>query len=206
MKYYIFDFDGVLADSWDLLVRFIQTWRNLTRLDAEQFLHDYFLEPRHDKTSGMDELAKAKQQQLLHDISSHYGSEIFPLFQGFIDELAKIKDAKMAVVSSGPTRTVKKTLSQVSLDFTHILCFDDHHSKEENIALICKDWGVDPSDIYYFTDTLADYLELKNYLNSAKIIGCSWGVHGFRTLSREIPTTQILTNFSQIHSLLDINK
>jgi HAD superfamily hydrolase (TIGR01549 family) len=202
MKYFIFDFDGVLADSWDLTVRWNQDRANLSRVDTEQRLHEYFLKPKHPKQTPYTEQEKAEQQELLYSIPNHYGSNVFPLFQGFIDELNELKDTKMAVVSSGPSSAVVATLATTTLQFTHILCFDDHHSKEEKIARICKDWSVDPSEIYYFTDTLADYHELKNYLNPTKIIGCSWGFHGYRTLAMEIPTRQILRQFNDIQNII----
>jgi phosphoserine phosphatase len=50
------------------------------------------------------------------------------------------------------------------------LAFEDHHSKEEKIEQICRDRGVDVSEVYYFTDTKADVYELQDMIAKNKLI------------------------------------
>lgn len=67
-------------------------------------------------------------------------------------------------MSSGSEEYVQPALIRSGLEPTHVLCFEDHHSKEEKIELICKDRGVNIQDVYYITDSLADVYELKDFL------------------------------------------
>lgn len=199
--YLIFDFDGVLADSWELLVNFQKDVDNVKKEEIEAKFKEYFLQPKHSKKVDFDQEKQAKQQARLDAVIPHYGSDIFPLFQGFVDEVAKINTEYLAIVSSGSNKYLLPTTATTPLKFTHVLGFEDHHSKEEKVETICKDWGVSPQEIYYFTDTVSDVIELRDFIDSTKIIGCSWGFHGYETLSTVLPKEQLLVEFEDVHNL-----
>jgi hypothetical protein len=200
--YLIFDFDGVFADSWDLLVKFQMNYEGKTAEQIRQQYFNFFLKPMHSNRDDFNEAKQMKQQIFLDAIIPHHGTNIFPLFQGFVDEIIKISTDYRAVVSSGSTKYVVPTLATTPLTFSHILGFEDHHSKEEKISLICKEWGVSPQDVYYFTDTVSDVVELRDYIDPTKIIGCSWGFHGYETLSTVLPKEQILVEFGDVRNIL----
>ena len=86
---------------------------------------------------------------------------------------------------------------------THTLTFEDHHTKEQKIETICKDWEVPVESVYYFTDSLADVYELQNFIAPGKLIGVAWGFSGKENLLKELPPTSILNTFTEITTLLD---
>ena len=54
-KYLIFDFDGVLGDTWNHLIEFHMQLENISRFVAEEKMTDYFLTPKHTKTSNFSQ-------------------------------------------------------------------------------------------------------------------------------------------------------
>ena len=71
--------------------------------------------------------------------------------------------------------------------------------------MITKDWGVTEEEIVYITDTVADIFELQSFIPKTNLIGCSWGYCGYDLLSKELPSNQILREFSDIHKALKVN-
>ncbi len=201
-QYFIFDFDGVLGDTWKATVEARFAMGDFkTREESTANLMKYFENIPHTsrqfaKTSEEEESVlmwtrSFGENMLKHEIN---------LFKEFITEIKKYKNAKMAVVSSGSEIYVKSTLKKSGLKFSHVLTYEDSRSKEEKIEKICGDWKIDVKDAHYFTDTKADVYELENLLDRNKIIGCAWGYHGFEKLKEVLLERQILKNFKDIHT------
>lgn len=135
-----------------------------------------------------------------------FGNEVarlgFRMFDGFIEEIKKIPNKKIAVVSTGAGSYVLAPSLASGLNPTHVLTYENHHSKEEKIEMVCRDWGVSVKDVYYFTDSKADVYELENLLDRGKIIGCSWGYCGYDKLRELLPENQILKDFKDVHGAL----
>ncbi len=206
-KYLIFDFDGVLGDTWKATVeaRFAMGSDKSREVSIANLLQYFDGMPHHSrKVSQTPEERKEAlnwtqqfgQKMLMHE---------FELFHEFIKEIKKYKKAKIAIVSTGSVIYIKPALKKTNLKFTHILTHEDHHSKEEKIERICKDWNVDVKDVFYFTDTKADVYELENLLDRNKIIGCAWGFHGLEKLKEVLPENQILQNFKDIHNYFNLD-
>ena len=198
MKYLIFDFDGVLGDTLEPLVKINAKVNNSTEAEAlNKILSHYENKTPHGKEKSAEELVK--WANLYHILGEELHQMGYNLFDGFIQEIANIQDVKLAIVSSANTIYTKQFLKQTGLDFTHVLGFQDHHSKEEKVKTIAKDWGADLNELYYFTDTKTDFWELEELLDKTKIIGCAWGWQGYDKLMEVLPASQILREFSDIH-------
>ncbi|MEK7641588.1 MAG: class I tRNA ligase family protein [Patescibacteria group bacterium] len=206
-KYLIFDFDGVLGDTWDVMNSSKVKMGVASSIEDAQVssLAHFEKKPMETRTENMTPEEAAKRQQWIATFGRHMAETKFGLFQGFVKELKKIKNAKLAVVSAGSAQYVLPALKKSGLKFTHILAYEDHHSKEEKVEKVCKDWGIDVTDAYYFTDTKADVLELEGIMNKDKIIGCAWGYHGFDRLKEILPEKQILLKFNDIRPVLNLD-
>jgi len=202
MQFLIFDFDGVLGDTLEPLVKVNARVDGTDESTARNKLLSYYdKKTPHGKEKSPQDVEKwAKFYETL-GIELHQNG--YNLFDDFIKEISKISNAKLAIVSSANTIFAKQVLKQTHLDFTHILGFQDHHSKEEKVKIIAKDWGVDMNELYYFTDTKTDFWELENILDKTKIIGCAWGWQGFDKLNEVLPENQILKEFSDIHLVIE---
>lgn len=201
--YLIFDFDGVIGDTWETaILAHIKYGSQPNRETAITEMNRYFNQkPHHTRNHSLS----PEQLQKEYAWTTGYGqvmSEIgFELFTDFVTEIEKLDTPYKAVVSSGSQNYVVPALKQTSINPTHILAFEDHHSKEDKIETICRDWKVSLDEVYYFTDSLADIFELENCLQKEKLIGVSWGFSGKENLLKKISPQQILDRPSDIQRL-----
>ncbi len=201
MKYLIFDFDGVLGDTNASRIEVIQNMEGKSREEAILSGDQYFTKSTHTRDLNVSE----ESLSVMKDWTTKFGNLLhqngFNLFDDFIKELKKIKDVKMAVVSSGSIIYIKPKLEKCGLEFSHMLTFEDHHSKEEKVEQICKDWNIPVKNAYFFTDTISDVKELGSIMDKNRIYGCAWGYQGAERLSEVLDENHILYTFSDIHKI-----
>ena len=204
-KYLIFDFDGVILDSWEATLE--AHYRLQTELTKDQIkdklLNDRLVKPRYtsDKKytpEQLNELMEFRKRE--YDIKAEFGLK---LFRGFVGELKKLKNVKMAIVSTAYQPVLEEFAGEAGLNFDFISGFSEDFSKENSIKRIAEDWGTDLNELYFFTDTIRDIIEVKNILNPNRIIGCGWGFHGYQRLKEVLPEEQILQKFKDVHKVLD---
>ena len=204
-KYLIFDFDGVIGDTFEAAAQSrlaMGADENLT-VARREVIEYASKKPIHTR----DHTLTPEQLEQQHEWTKRFGTAMskqnIRLFNEFVTEIIKIQNAKIAIVSSGSALYVEPGIKKSKLKPTHIFSYETHHSKEEKIEKICKDWGVALTDVYYFTDSKADVFELKDFIAKEKIIGCAWGYLGQKELETVLPKNQILENYSDIHALFE---
>lgn len=192
--YLIFDFDGVIGDTYEAsIAAHIRYGSRPTRTEAIAEMNEYFnKKPNHTRNHSMTEAEMAATGkwttefgQIMHDIG-------FGLFDEFVAAIEATHTPYKAVVSSGSQNYVAPALAKTNINPTHILAFENHHSKEEKIELVCREWGVPVTEVFYFTDSLADVYELENFITPGKLIGVAWGFSGKENLLKELPEEFIL--------------
>lgn len=203
MHHLIFDFDGVLGNTIEVSAYATgivdgtdtETGRKVNAIYARN-------KPNHARGHTLTDTEMHK----IFEWTSAFGKLVhekgFPLFLEFIHEIEEIPTEHKAVVSSGSQHYVIPAIEKTQINPTHILAFENHHSKEEKIELICKDWGISVMDVFYFTDTLADIFELRDMLNVEKLIGVSWGYCSYDELAQELDEAYILKAPKDIHNVL----
>lgn len=202
-KYLIFDFDGVIGDTYEASIDVRLKMGDVkNREEAVESIFNYFnRKPNHTKNH---DLTEGQLQETLRWIQK-YGEEMvkinYPLFSDFNKEIQKIPNTKIAIISAGSGLYIRNRIAETGLNPTHVLTFEDHHSKEEKLEQVCKDWGVKMQDIYYFTDSKADVYELENCMDRKKLIGCAWGYCGYDALRELLPAEQILKESSDIKKI-----
>jgi phosphoglycolate phosphatase-like HAD superfamily hydrolase len=211
MKHLIFDFDGVLGDTLEVRDKAVMEIDGLTQEQTTQKFKEFFNRPqfnRDGKYIGKKVSKKTTQAQTAQfdpTWLTRYSQAVlkhgFNLFDGFIHEIEEIKDAQLAIISTGSREYILPKMENTNLNFSHILDFNDHPSKQVKLEQICADWKIDLKTPFYFTDTQVDVRELEKIMNPKKIIGCAWGYHGFDLLREVLPEKQILRKFSDIHKI-----
>ena len=204
-KYLIFDFDGVILDSWEAtLEAHYRLQTELTKAQIkDKLLNDRLVKPRYtsDKKYTPEQLKELMEfRKREYDIKAEVGLK---LFRGFVGELKKLKNVKMAIVSTAYQPVLEQFAGEAGLNFDFIHGFSENFSKVKSIKRIAEDWGTDLNELYFFTDTIRDIIEVKNILNHNRIIGCGWGFHGYQRLKEVLPEEQILQNFKDVHKVLD---
>lgn len=110
MKYLIFDFDGVLANTYDPRMEVLLEVGDRSKEEIILHTERYFTKSHHTRDANLSQ----KQLSDIHDWTTKFGNLLhqkgFKLFIDFIEELKKIKDVKMAVVSSGSAIYIKPKL------------------------------------------------------------------------------------------------
>lgn len=207
-QYLIFDFDGVLGDTWKVMLQAKVDMGDTDNLeDATRSAIEWF-SGTSDHTRDLNRTPEQIKRR--DEWNATFGKLMsqskFSLFDGFIKELKKLKNAKFAVVSSGSAQYVIPALKNCGIKFSHILAYEDHHSKEEKVEQICKEWGIDIKDAYYFTDTNQDVYELNKIMNPKRIIGCAWGYLGFDRLKKAILEHLILKKFEDLRKIFTHNE
>ena len=201
MKYLVFDFDGVLGDTYDSRMEVLFEKGDRTKEEILQHTDQYFTTSTHSRDLNLSEEEINIKRDWVLTFGNLLHQKGFNLFEDFIEEIRKIQDAKLAVVSSGSSIYIKPKLENCGLAFSHILTFEDHHSKEEKVEQICKDWDIPVKGAYFFTDTVSDVKELGNIMNKNKIYGCAWGYQNSEKLSSVLDKNHVLDNFSDIQEI-----
>ncbi len=203
MKYLIFDFDGVLGDTFAHRQRIVGELENMTPEQVQEEADRYFTNSDHTRKHVFSEEEFEEMRRWNISFGTKMSQSEFVLFEGFIEELKRISNAKFAVVSSGSSLYIKPKLEKSGLKFDPILDFQDHHSKEHKVEQICAQWGVGLKDIYFITDTVSDYNELKDLIDPNKIYACAWGYQGYDKLAAAMDKDHILKDFADIHKIFE---
>ncbi|MEI6729013.1 MAG: class I tRNA ligase family protein [bacterium] len=183
-NYLVLDCDGVLADSWEPEIQArIESGLASNRQEAVEFQTQRHAKSPFKKAGQNDQLLLNKTSNW-HDIKFNYflKTDSYKPFESFINELKKLKNTKLAVISSNADKIVTPFCQSLGLNFTHILTFKDSPSKQEKLEKITKDWGVNLNQIKFITDTKSDVIELKGILPETNLFGVSWGFHGGKSL------------------------
>jgi phosphoglycolate phosphatase-like HAD superfamily hydrolase len=198
-KYIIFDFDGVLSDSLEselYALQKVQKYSN--RQEAYIALQEIFLKP--PVKDFKDKIEVEKSITRIKKICEYKIAHGFGLFSGFIYELKKLTNVKFAINTTADNTNInyiKESLSD--LDFDQILTLDDGLDKAEKNRKIMENWKADAKDVYFITDTVRDFLEVKNQFPKENILATSWGWHDKKNLETVFDSSQILNEYSDIH-------
>lgn len=177
----IFDFDGVLVDSFDAAFKIS---KSLLHVEDPSKYKDLFL-------SGISKKIKSTlSASQVKSFFQKYGKKIshLPLVPGMDNILRDLKsDYLLAINSSANTPSIKQFLKIHNLDgyFKEILGYDIDPSKTEKILKIIGEYQFEKSDCLMITDTLGDIVEA----NEAGVatIGVTWGYHTEEELIRGKP-------------------
>lgn len=190
MKLFLFDFDGVLADSLEVYEKTVKD--NLQKIkqpivqSREEFLElfeDNFYESLKNKGIDLDEFMKSAEDILaqvqIRDMKP------FPDIAPVIEDLHK--KHCLIVVSSNDFASIKEALElfHYSDYFQDILGSDFMFSKKEKILYAAKKYNVSLDNIYYIGDTTGDIKEGKQA--GVKTVGVTWGWHGREKMAASQP-------------------
>lgn len=177
---FLFDFDGVLADSLDLYADAVA--RCLDRIgtpiitDKEGYLALFdgnFYESM--AARGVDLAAFA---QAADEILPTIDYDAMKPFSGLIPVLATLqRDHLLAVVSSNGSRTIRKMLRRFGFDpyFEEVFGFEFLFSKKEKIGHALKKYRVAPQKAFYIGDTAGDIREARSA--GIRSVAVTWGWH-----------------------------
>lgn len=221
LDYLIFDFDGVIGDTFEETVKYnykkYQAGEHVIlkdkgKLSLEEFKElflSYFDSPKHSRDKNIDKNESDSIVGVVKDIWEELiQNQDIKIFSEFFDEITQIPNARLAIVTSGYAKLIAKLIVREGKNphiFDYILGIEHDISKENKIDTIAANWEVSLSNIKYFTDTKSDIIELDKFLDNANVFGTAWGWHGEKKLLELIPEHQLLREFKDIHKVVHNN-
>jgi leucyl-tRNA synthetase len=201
-KYLIFDFDGVIADTYEQCIQANMIVDKITRAEAVDKINKYYnSKPNHAKVHSLSDVQLNGRLDWTRKFGEAMVKMEYALFDDFNKIIGNLQNIKVAIISAGSGLYIRNRVPDTGLNPSHVLTYEDHHSKEEKIEQVCKDWGISMQEVYYFADTKADVYELEDALDRKKIIGCAWGYQGYDVLREVLPEEQILKKPEDLYKL-----
>ena len=180
MKFFLFDFDGVIVDSLDVYEKTVTDCLDVIgqplARGREEFLELFdgnFYESLVEKGVDLDKFMNASVEILAK--INYADMRPFPAVGPVLRELKK--NHPMVVISSNDTPTIQEALDLYGLDgiFDDVLGSDFMLSKKDKILYIIDKYHVEKHDIYYIGDTAGDIREGREA--GVKTVGVTWGWH-----------------------------
>ncbi|MAF36667.1 hypothetical protein CL622_06140 [archaeon] len=187
----IFDFDGVLADSYEQIFKMVEEAFSAIgmKLNKSQYSDFYLTNVKlaEKKVVNNEENFLKLQKQIQDKTPQFYKLvNLFPFVDQVVNELSD--ENKLAIVSSTRSELVTGKLAEKNLDkkFDLILGAQSETSKRNKLISAMKELKSDPQDSWFVSDTVGDINE-GNTLGM-KTIAVTWGFHPKETLAKAKPS------------------
>lgn len=180
----IFDFDGVIADSFEGAYKINQLISpGITR---EQYAARF--------KGNINETHKSIKENSIQEFFSHWEPLVskLPIFTGMPETIRQLAQTlHLAIISSTTSQPINEFLHVHNLHicFSHVLGNDVDHSKVNKINTLLKVTSTEPTAAVMVTDTLGDLKEA--HQAGIHTIAVTWGFHDKTTLRQGNPTTII---------------
>lgn len=187
-KFVLFDFDGVIADSY--AVAWMTARKLCVRLTDTEYrgLFEGNVYERHDVFLSEDHGPECRHDLDWFSIFTPAFEEKASLFPGMREVIEKLSHAYMLIiVSSTLTSPIQGFLEKhhIGRYFSEVLGADVHRNKHEKIKMVFEKYGTSASECIFITDTLGDMREAR--LAGVGAIGVAWGFHSRETLAKGEP-------------------
>lgn len=204
----LFDFDGVIVDSLDLIFDIYNRIHHKYGLPKAKSLEDIRTLFNKNVYEALLErgIEKEKMRPFFTDLQmttlrEEHKMEPYP---GVIEELRKLEEKgyEMTIISSNHSKVIHSFLKKYQIDdlFKEVIGGEEKTSKVEKIHHVVKDLNADPESTYYIGDTSGDVLEGKKA--GVKTVGVCWGYHSKAQLLSANPDF-LLENVNQLSTYLD---
>ncbi len=185
----IFDYDGVLIDSFDIFMKyFLESCRKFN-FDKVKNREDFLKIFNGNMYENMFKMGLSKEEilRIVLNVKKELlkNQEKIKLFDGIKETLNSIsKDNTLIVVTSNDTEVVDKYFKLKGINvFDEIIGSDKEPSKIKKIEYIKSQYSG--NNYYYFGDTKGDIIEGKKA--GVKTVAASWGWHSKKELIEENP-------------------
>ena len=197
MQALIFDFDGVIHDTFELTYQLYAKvhGRNNSReqyrshFDGNLYekIGSMYTEEMQDEFRKM-EFAAYKDLQISADVRE--------------DLLTLSRQFTLFIISSNSIKNLDLYMknNQLSGIFKDILAVETHTSKVEKFKIVFTKYGITPERCLFVTDTLGDVLEA--HAVGVKSIACTFGYHDEARLQKGKPF-KLISDFKEIRKVVE---
>lgn len=182
MKVILFDFDGVIVDTFSFCYRIM----NSRDAISEDFYRAKFEGNINDALKKPEQNPRAKP----FDFYGQYNPELMACQPN--EEVVKVikelaRNHTLIIISSTISSSIEQFLEVHGLAdaFKEILGNDVEKSKVKKINDVLQRYGIKPTETVFITDTLGDIKEA--HVCGVKSIAVTWGYHPSTTLEKGHP-------------------
>lgn len=202
IKYIVFDFDGTLADTFDVIKNIAMNEYSEYNIDVELF--------KSEGAKGMLKMLNIPRWKIpgmiLNVTNKLRNSKNIKLFPGIVDLLINLKkDYKIGILSSNSKEIINDTLKEYDIEnlFEFVYSESSLFGKHSVLKRMCSKHNIDPLEVIYVGDEDRDIIAAKKA--NLKTIAVTWGFNSKEKLSRENPDylvdspMQILEALQSLH-------
>lgn len=163
-KLIIFDFDGVIIDSWELAYKMNQReWPNITPEEYRSMFSGNIFKESAKRPPSL--FSKEERDEWFDTV--YYPAKLsLPIYDGIDRVIEKLaKNYTLVINSSSSEESIGKILKKFELDsyFEKVYGFETSTDKAEKFRMILEEYEVEPDECLLITDTVGDVLEAKHY-------------------------------------------
>ncbi len=197
----LFDFDGVIVDSFHLGLAFNHQFNPSLTVEEykRMFEGNIFEEFRKREPEKSDDMHKKGSEHFFEFYSQGILSE--EPVGGMIEVLSSLYEThRMVIISSTINAPIQQFMDQHGLSrfFDKIFGADVHQSKVEKIRMVFEEYQTDAAHCLFITDTLGDIREAAKVGVAA--LGVGWGAHNKETLQKGNPVAVV----DQPHKIIPV--
>jgi len=190
LKAIIFDFDGVLGDTYAMNLEVCQIFKPHLTDESFRDLHNGNVFKSADLIFSPDE-------EIFHasEMKKRFAEKnLFP-FKKDIEKLSK--DYKLFIVSSTSEKNLENYLEcgNLASHFMGVLGNGVNRSKVIKFQMIFEKYNLLSEECLFFTDTLGDLREAEEV--NLPAVGVTWGYHDSITLQKGNPL-RIISEFDEV--------
>ena len=198
MKLILFDFDGVLVDT------FIMNYEISKEANKNLSLHMFRSLFHGNIYHSLRNHSKVKEHPKFFERYEEQSRELKmpPPLQEIIYKLGKYYT--LAIVSATPSGLISKILKQANVSpcFSDILGGDIHTSKVVKNKMLLEKYKIVPENAVFVTDTTGDISEAREC--GIKSIAVTWGFHEEKDLQKANPERIVSTPEDLLKALEEI--
>lgn len=196
MKTIIFDFDGVIHDTFDLVYDYHKKKHPESSKEKYRSYFDGNILERRDKKFNKEAHYKFKEFEFEAFKELRLEREI----REEIEELNKNYD--LYIISSNSIKNLNLYFENNNFTniFKDILAEETHKSKVEKFKILFAKYNLTPESCIFITDTLGDILEARKV--GVKSIACTFGFHDKARLEKGKPF-KIISDFKEIRKVIE---
>lgn len=188
MKTILFDFDGVLVDTFSICFSLSSECNeNLSLEDYRSFFNGNIYNTKRSDGRPIGYRSDFHEKYEIHTRELKVPDELKKLLKNLSSKYT------LAIVSSTPTRLIKDILNREDLVscFTDIYGSDLHRSKVIKIKILLEKYKTLPNNAVFITDTAGDIIEAREC--DVRSVAVTWGYQKKENLLKEKPLAVVET-------------
>jgi phosphoglycolate phosphatase len=202
IQYIVFDFDGTLADTIDVVKEIVSSEMNDINEEDFEFL----------RSEGIKQLIKRKKipiykipKMVLHFASKLNTKHDIPLYPEMLPIIQKLSSVyRLGIVSSNSEEIIRQCLAKYQVEhlFDFVYSQSSIFGKHLVFKSMCKKHKLNPAEILYVGDEDRDIIACKKA--TIRSIAVCWGFNSEKRL-REVNPDYLITTPKEIMDVLGIS-